>query len=111
MSECIFCKIVLKQIPAKLVFEDQDLIVFHDIHPKAPTHLLVVPKKHIPSLANFDPEDSELMGKLTLKLAEIAESQGLSDGFRTIINTGPAGGQEVYHLHYHLLGSKPSKEK
>jgi histidine triad (HIT) family protein len=106
MSDCIFCKIVSKQIPAKLVFEDSDLIVFHDIYPKAPTHLLVVPKKHIPSLAHLEPEDTTLMGKLTVKLGEIAKEQGLSAGFRTIINTGPGGGQEVFHIHYHLLGGK-----
>lgn len=104
MTDCIFCKIVAKQIPAKTVYEDSDLIVFHDIHPKAPVHLLVVPKKHIQSLAHLHPEDSELMGRLTLKLAAIAKEQGLTAGFRTIINTGPGGGQEVFHIHYHVLG-------
>lgn len=109
MSDCIFCNIITKKIPAKLVFEDDDLIVFHDIHPKASTHLLVVPKKHIASLAELTHEDAALMGRLTVKLGSLAKAQGLTSGFRTVINTGPAGGQEVYHIHYHLLGNGPKE--
>jgi histidine triad (HIT) family protein len=104
MSDCIFCKIINKQIPAKLVFENADVIAFNDIHPKAKVHVLVVPKKHIQSLAHQTPEDCQLMGALTQWLPMIAKQCGLDNGFRTIINTGAGGGQEVPHLHYHILG-------
>jgi histidine triad (HIT) family protein len=97
---------VAKEIPAKLVFENEHLVAFHDIHPKASVHVLVIPKKHIDNLGALQAEDAELMGHLTLQLTEIAEAQGLKNGFRTMINTGPAGGQEVYHLHYHILGDR-----
>jgi histidine triad (HIT) family protein len=105
MSHCIFCKIIEKTIPANIVYEDDQLLAFHDIHPKAPVHILVIPKKHIASLveAQFD-QDANLLGYLMTRLPIIAAQLGLTEGFRTIFNTGPAGGQEVYHLHAHLLG-------
>lgn len=104
MSDCIFCKIAAGEIPSKRVYEDDDLIAFHDIHPKAPVHVLVVPRRHIASLAEVSPADAELLGRMTVKLNAIAQSQGLDQGFRTIVNTGVGGGQEVFHLHYHILG-------
>lgn len=101
---CIFCKIIDGSIPAKKVYEDDKILVFHDIQPKAPVHVLVVPKKHIESLAHLTLEHKDLIADLTLKLKDIAHELKLHDGFKTMIHTGAAGGQEVMHLHYHLLG-------
>lgn len=104
MDNCIFCKIAQGEIPANRVYEDDELVVFHDIAPKAKVHLLVIPKKHIVSLDDLTAEDQILMGKIMLLLPGLAKEQGLQSGFRTIINTGKGGGQEVFHLHVHLLG-------
>jgi len=104
MNDCLFCKIKTGEIPSEQVYRDKDVIVFKDISPKAKVHLLVVPRKHIASLNELLPEDRELMGKMMLLLPELAKEQGLDAGFRTIINTGKGGGQEVFHLHIHLLG-------
>ncbi|MET1256337.1 histidine triad nucleotide-binding protein [Aliikangiella maris] len=104
MDDCLFCKINQNQIPSDKVYEDDDVIVIKDIAPKAKVHLLVIPKKHIASLNELLPEDRELMGKIMLLLPELAKAQGLDSGFRTIINTGKGGGQEVFHIHVHLLG-------
>lgn len=106
MSDCIFCKIVAGDIPSSKVYEDEQLYVFKDINPKAAVHLLVIPKLHIARLDHADQRHGPLLATMLLKLAELAESQGLNNGFRTIINTGPGGGQEVDHLHIHLLGGK-----
>ncbi|MDF2690147.1 MAG: family hydrolase [Gammaproteobacteria bacterium] len=103
-NDCIFCKIVSGDIPSKKVYEDELFIGFHDIHPKAKTHVLLIPKQHINSLADLSSQDADLIGKLTLLLPRLAKELGLHDGFRTVINTGPGGGQEVPHLHYHILG-------
>jgi histidine triad (HIT) family protein len=103
---CLFCKIVAGEIPSKMVFEDHLTYAFRDIHPQAPTHVLVVPRKHIGSLAEAGVEDQELLGYLHLVAANIAETEGLSHGFRTVINTGSDGGQTVDHLHIHLLGGR-----
>ena len=105
MSECIFCRIIDKQIPAKIIFEDDDMLVFHDIQPKAPVHMLLIPKKHIASLAHAEPEDTLLLGKLLAKTRELAKESGLGNGYNVLINTGEGGGQEVFHLHLHLLGT------
>lgn len=104
MSDCLFCKIVKGEIPAKKVFEDEDMIAFHDIHPRAPLHLLVVPKRHIESLATATPEDTELLGRMMTRLKGLAIENGSQNGFRTVVNSGRVGRQEVYHLHIHLLG-------
>ena len=93
MSECIFCRIIDKQIPAKIVFEDEDMLVFHDIQPKAPVHLLLIPKKHIASLAHTEPEDALLLGKLLTKTRQLAEEAGLGNGYKVLINTGEGGGE------------------
>jgi histidine triad (HIT) family protein len=103
---CLFCKIVAGEIPSKKVFEDDLTYAFRDINPQAPTHVLVVPRKHIASLAETSAEDQEMLGYLQLVAARIAKSEGLSKGFRTVINTGPDGGQTVDHLHVHLLGGR-----
>jgi histidine triad (HIT) family protein len=104
--DCIFCKIAAGTIPAKKIFEDEQILAFHDIDPKAPKHILVIPKKHMASLADADPGDEALLGHLMLAVAEIAREQGLGKGYRVVISTGPEGGQTVDHLHLHLLGGR-----
>ncbi len=105
MSEdCIFCKIVAGAIPARKIYEDADVIAFHDIHPAAPVHFMIVPKEHIASLADAEEQHEALLGRILLRAPILAREQGLHDGFRTIINTGKGGGQEVMHLHVHIIG-------
>jgi len=104
VSDCIFCKIVDGKIPAQKVFEDEDIFAFRDINPARPVHILVIPKKHITSLANVTSEDAPILGSILLKANEIAVAEGSTDGFRVIINTGRVGGQEVPHLHAHVVG-------
>ncbi|HTH94238.1 MAG TPA: histidine triad nucleotide-binding protein [Rhodocyclaceae bacterium] len=104
MSDCIFCKIIEGKIPSKKVYEDDDILAFHDINPHAPVHVLVIPKQHIETLSDCGQEHAAILGKLFVKVGEIAAGLGLKDGFRTIVNTGRVGGQEVYHLHAHILG-------
>ena len=103
---CLFCKIVAGEIPSNKVFEDDLTYAFRDINPQAPTHILIVPRKHIASLAESEAADRDLLGYLHLVAARIAKSEGLSKGYRTVINTGPDGGQTVDHLHVHLLGGR-----
>jgi histidine triad (HIT) family protein len=103
-DSCIFCKIVRGEIPAKKFHEDDELLVFHDIRPVAPVHFLLIPKRHIPSLYECEPSDAALLGKLLALVPRLAREQGANDGFRTIINTGRVGRQEVYHLHIHVIG-------
>jgi len=106
MSDCLFCKIIAGDIPSSKVYEDEQIFVFKDINPKAAVHLLVIPKIHLDSLDDLKVEHQSLIAHMVLKLPELAHSQGLENGFRTIINTGPDGGQEVGHLHIHILGGK-----
>jgi histidine triad (HIT) family protein len=104
---CIFCKIIDKKIPAKIVFEDEHLLAFHDINPVAPVHVLIIPKKHIPGLGETTPADAELLGKLLSAAQRVAEETGiLQSGFRTVINHSVHGGQTVFHLHVHVLGGR-----
>lgn len=103
MTDCIFCKIVAGVIPCKKLYEDGDVIVFHDIHPIAPVHFLLVPKLHVATLSDCTNEHEGLLGRLLLLAPRLAREQGL-DGFRTMINTGKSGGQEVFHLHVHVFG-------
>ncbi|MGB1090675.1 MAG: histidine triad nucleotide-binding protein [Oceanobacter sp.] len=103
MSDCIFCKIVAGEIPAKVVYEDDDMLAFHDIAPKADTHLLLIPKRHIVNLHDLQDTDTALIGTMLQRASQITKDMGLT-GFRTITNTGKEGGQEVFHLHFHLLG-------
>ncbi len=107
MDSCVFCRIVAGELPTSVVYEDDAIMAFKDQHPEAPVHVLVIPKKHIASLAHLEAEDAGLMGHLMLKLPELAKAQGMGQGFKTRINTGLAGGQEVAHLHVHLTG-RPS---
>lgn len=104
MDDCLFCKIERNEIPSERVYEDEDVYVIRDIAPKADTHLLVIPRKHIASLNDLSSGDEALMGKIMLLLPQLAKQQGLEEGFRTIVNTGKGGGQEVFHIHFHLLG-------
>ena len=104
MGNCIFCSIAAGEIPATRVFEDEQVVVFRDIQPKASVHLLLIPKKHISSLMELNRGDDALMAHMMALLPELARAEGLEQGFRTIINTGKMGGQEVFHLHIHLLG-------
>ncbi len=104
MSECLFCKIVAGEIPGDIVYEDDKMVVFKDIAPKADVHLLAVPREHIESLNELNESHDALIAYMMRKLPELAREQGLDSGFRTIINTGPGGGQVVFHLHIHLLG-------
>lgn len=114
MTDCIFCKIASKEIPSKLIYEDDSLVAFHDINPAAPVHLLIVPKEHIPTLADCTESHRDLLGKMMQLAPKLAQEHGtgltrLADGspdggFKTLFNTGPNGGQEVYHLHLHVIG-------
>lgn len=104
MSDCIFCKIVAGAIPSKKLYEDDDVIAFHDIHPIAPVHFLLVPKLHVASLAECSSEQEGLLGRLLLLAPRLAAEHGLGKGFRAMINTGSEGGQEVFHLHVHVFG-------
>ncbi len=100
----IFSKIIDREIPADIVFEDDVCLAFRDINPKAPVHVLVIPKKEIESLAHLSDEDESIVGHCVLAVAKIAAQEGLADGYNMVVNCGPAGGQEVPHLHFHLLG-------
>jgi histidine triad (HIT) family protein len=106
MNDCLFCKIVQGLIPCKKEYEDDEMLVFHDIHPAAPVHLLLIPKLHLVSLIEADETHAALLGRMLLLTAKIAKQQGLDSGFRTVINSGRGGGQEVFHLHIHLIGGK-----
>jgi histidine triad (HIT) family protein len=105
-SDCLFCKIVAGTIPAKRVYEDDQCLCFADIHPQAPTHLLLISKRHIASLAYVETGDAPLLGHLLAKAADVARGAGLAHGYRVVINTGADGGQTVDHLHLHLLGGR-----
>ncbi len=104
MTDCIFCKIANGEIPSKKLYEDSDLVAFHDINPAAPVHFLIVPKEHIASLEDAHARHEMLLGRILLLAPLLAKEQGLTDGFKTVINTGKGGGQVVFHLHVHILG-------
>jgi len=114
MDNCIFCKIVAKQIPAGIVYEDEDVLAFKDINPAAPVHLLVIPKQHVATLSDCTDAHAAVLGKMLALAPKLAKENGIdvkhdadgkaSGGFKTLINAGPDGGQEVYHLHLHLYG-------
>ena len=105
MTDCLFCKMVAKEIEPDIVYEDEQVLAFRDISPKAPTHILVIPKQHVATLNDL--QDKQLAGHLLQAVAQIAKSEGVAEtGYRTVINCNNAGGQEVYHLHLHLLGGR-----
>jgi histidine triad (HIT) family protein len=103
-ANCLFCKIVGGEIPSRKVYEDADIFAFHDIHPIAPVHFMIIPKQHIASLADCDASHQGILGKILVAAPRLAREQGSTDGFRLIINTGRVGRQEVYHLHVHVIG-------
>ena len=106
--DCIFCKIVGGQIPARKLYEDADVLAFHDIHPVAPVHFMLVPKKHIATLYDATADDTPVLGKIMALAPRLAREQGAGDGFRTIVNTGRVGRQEVMHVHVHVIaGPEP----
>jgi len=106
MHDCLFCKIAAGDIPVTRLYEDEQVLAFPDIHPQAPVHILIIPKLHLQSLDETTAENSPLLGHLLTTAAEIARQQSLTHGYRTVINTGPDGGQTVGHLHVHLLGGR-----
>ena len=107
MTECIFCKIIKKELPSKIIYEEGDFLAFQDINPVAPVHLLIIPKKHIPSADHLEEHDKELVGGLFLFAKKITKKNGLNKtGYRLIFNVGPDAGQTVEHLHLHLLSGK-----
>jgi histidine triad (HIT) family protein len=107
MSDDLFLKIISREIPADIVFEDDEVLAFRDINPQAPTHILIIPKDRIPTMNHLESGHSELIGKLFLTARELAEKEGVAeDGYRVVMNCNQAGGQAVYHIHLHLLGGR-----
>ena len=107
MAECLFCKIAAGEIPSYIVNQDQEMVAFRDINPKAPTHILIIPRQHIESIANVSDEQAELIGKLFCKARDLARSEGIEEsGYRLVFNVGRGAGQEVFHVHLHLLGGR-----
>jgi histidine triad (HIT) family protein len=108
MADCLFCKIAGKEIPATIVYEDERVVAFNDISPQAPTHVLIIPKRHIPTLNDVGVEDEQIVGELVRRATAIAKEKGLSEtGYRTLFNTNRGAGQTVFHIHLHLLGGRP----
>ena len=108
MADCLFCKIIRREIAGSIVYEDQRVLAFNDINPQAPTHLLVVPKRHIATLNDLAPTDDSIVGELVRRAAMIAKEKGIAvGGFRTVFNTNRDAGQTVFHIHLHLLGGRP----
>jgi histidine triad (HIT) family protein len=101
---CIFCKIVAGQIPARKAYEDEQVLAFHDIHPWAPVHILIIPKLHVVSMVDVGPEHLDLLGRMMVLSSRLMKELGVSNGYRHVINTGPDGRQEVQHLHMHVMG-------
>lgn len=106
MTDCLFCKIVRGEIPSKKVYDDEHTYAFEDIDPKAPAHVLIVPKRHIRGLKEAETSDAEIIGRCHLTAAQIARQRKLEEGYRTVLNVGPGAGQSVFHLHVHLLGGR-----
>ena len=106
MGDCVFCKIAEKEIPSNIVYEDDQIICFHDLEPQAPVHVLIIPKKHIASMDDVSADDQQLMGYIMTKVQEIAKTLGLENGYRLVNNCGEDGFQTVKHLHFHLLGKR-----
>ena len=112
MNNCIFCKIVNKEVPSEIIYEDDEIISFKDINPVTPVHVLVIPKKHIEKITDLKKDDELLIGKIYAVINEVAKKLGIAEeGFRVIVNCGENGGQEVNHIHFHVLGGKKLGEK
>jgi histidine triad (HIT) family protein len=109
-DDCLFCKICRGDIPADTVYEDDEIVAFRDIHPQAPTHMLIIPRRHVATVNDLDEADAELVGRLVLRARRLAGDAGIDEpGYRLILNCNAAGGQTVYHLHLHLLGGRPMR--
>ena len=106
MAECIFCKIAKKEVQSKIEYEDDNVLAINDVDPKAPVHILIVPKKHIPTLLGLKDEDKDLVYSVHKAAITIAQQKNLVDGFRVVVNCGPNAGQAVYHIHYHMFGGR-----
>ena len=106
MSDCVFCRIVRGEAPARIVYQDEDVTAFHDLHPRAPTHILIVPNHHVAGVAQVEPEDGTWLGKLFIIARRLAEQERIVNGYRLVVNNGPRAGQSVFHLHVHLLGGR-----
>lgn len=108
MTDCIFCKIVSGDIPGDIVYQDDDVLAFRDLNPQAPTHILIIPKKHIATVNDLQPEDAELVGRMYLAARQIAKDEGIAEpGYRAVMNCNREAGQTVFHIHLHLLGGRP----
>ena len=107
MNNCLFCKIINKNIPAEIIYENEHVLAFRDINPKAPVHILIIPKKHIETLMDIKPEDKDLISEIYMAAIKVARDEGVSSsGFRMVQNCNADGGQEVFHIHFHLLGGR-----
>ncbi len=109
MPDCLFCNMLAGKAASRKVYEDETVYAFEDVRPQAPTHVLIIPKKHIRGLKEAGPEDAEIIGRCHLVAAQIARERGIEDGYRTVFNVGPRSGQSVFHLHLHLIGGRPMK--
>jgi len=106
MADCLFCRIIRGEVPSKKVYEDEHIFAFEDLNPQGPTHVLVVPKKHIAGLKEAKAEDADIVGRCHLVAAHIGRERAIEDGYRTVLNVGPRAGQSVFHLHVHLIGGR-----
>lgn len=106
MSDCLFCRIIAGEIPADIVYQDELILAFRDINPEAPTHLLIIPKKHIADVSGLEASDAEVLVRIFTTAARLAEEEGITEGYRLVANTGLAAGQTIFHLHFHLLGGR-----
>lgn len=109
MADCLFCRIIKGEIPAKKVYEDERVFAFEDIDPQAPTHILIIPKQHIVGLKEAQPQDAEILGYCQLVAAKLGRDRGIEEGYRTVYNVGPRAGQSVFHIHLHLIGGRDLK--
>ncbi len=107
MNDCVFCRIVRGETPAQIIYQDEEVTAFHDINPRAPVHILIVPNRHIAGVAHVEPEDEPALGHLFTVARRLAEETGITQGYRLVVNSGPLAGQSVFHLHLHLLGGRP----
>jgi histidine triad (HIT) family protein len=107
MEDCLFCRVIRGEVPSRKVYEDEEILAFEDLNPQGPTHVLVIPKKHIAGLKEAAAEDAGLVGRCHLVAARIARERSIEDGYRTVLNVGPRSGQSVFHLHVHLIGGRP----
>ena len=108
-DDCVFCKIIAGRIPAQIVHQDGDVVAIEDLHPQAPTHLLIIPRLHVPTLLDLSPDQAHLVGRIVETAGRLARERKLESGFRVVVNNGAGAGQTVYHLHFHLLGGRPMR--